>query len=194
MSGATDYDKLKTFLVLLFVFVFLLNAGKKSGWFEPKLIDGNGYKMDFPVGWIRNTEETKDIRMEGSLYETQIITYDSPQKDPKTGEPEARLQMYARKLESAMWIEDEWVDIVSSIRKARFIILDKGEIKLDGEISKWLVFHDQKRTALILEFYFVTDSNVFYKIRYVGTPKGFSKHRPDFEEAKSTFKLKMNLL
>ncbi len=194
MLSGTDYEKLKQIIIFSLLFLFIIVSGKKTGLFEPKYINGNGYKMDFPVGWVKNKEFSKRYRDEEDLYETEVFTYETPERNPKTGEPEATLEVYSKKLPSAAWLEDEWGDIIHSIRRARFKILDKGEIKIDGEIFKWAIFHDRKRTVLIIEFYHITEGNMFYKIRYYADPRAFPRHRPAFEAAKESFRLKLKLL
>ena len=64
---------------------------------------------------------------------------------------------------------------------------------LDEKLAKWLVYYDKKVPALVLEFYMVTDNNIFYKIQYSARPDKFNKQRAAFEELKDSFKYRFSL-
>ena len=80
--------------------------------------------------------------------------------------------------------------------EAKNRILNEGkflEILNKKDIGPKLVYYDKKADALFIEFYMVTESNLFCKIQYSAPPDIFNKLRPSFEELKDSFKFKFGL-
>jgi len=92
-----------------------------------------------------------------------------------------------------MWLEDEMPEIINYLRQAGMYIIDKGEIKIDNEISKWVFFHDKRAQILTIEFYMILENNMFIKLQYSSKDTEFNKYRPEFEELKNNMKVKMTL-
>ena len=113
--------------------------------------------------------------------------------DLKIEEPDSYISILTKKLTTPIWVEDEFPDILMSIQKAGYKIMDKGEIKIDDVISKWVVYHDKQTPTLVLEFYMVTDNSIFYKIQYSTHPDRFNKLRKSFEELRESFKFRFSL-
>ena len=160
-----------------------------SGLFTPKSYKGKGYFVKIPVGWKILKKKKGAIIPK----DVQVVTFVPEETDPKEDDPGTFITIFTKKLSTPVWIEDEFPDILNSIAKAGFKILDKGEIKMDGVFSKWVVYHDEKTPALALEFYMVTDNSVFYKIQYMAPPDTFNALRGSFEELKASFRFRFSL-
>ena len=113
--------------------------------------------------------------------------------DLKNETPSIFISIFTKKLTSAVWIEDEMPDILRSISQARNKIMDKGQAKFDTLDAHWVVYHDKKTPALVLEFYMVTDVNIFYKIQYSAPPEKFNTYRRSFEELQKSFKVRFSM-
>ena len=64
------------------------------------------------------------------------------------------------------------------------------QLKIAEKISSWIVYYDRKTPALVLEFYIVSDNNMFFKLQYSADPDKFQKNRLSFEELKDSFKFR----
>jgi len=182
-------SKLTKILFLFIVGVFIIKSANNAGFFEAKNYKGKGYYVDIPVGWKKVKKQKGAVYPEG----VAVVMFVPKGTDLKKGEPDAYISIFTKKLTSAVWIEDEFPNILASVRSSGYQIMDKGDIKIGGEISKWMVYRDEKTPALVLEFYIITDANVFYKIQYSAHPDKFNELRKSFEELKESFKFKFIL-
>ena len=71
--------------------------------------------------------------------------------------------------------------------------MDQGNIQIENTLTKWVVYHDKKIPALVLEFYFVSDGNTFYKLQFSALPELFNQERKSFEELKESFKFRLSI-
>lgn len=181
--------KLKRFLIIFAVGVLIIKSMTGAGFFEAKSHKGKGYYVKIPVGWKIVKKQKGAVYPEG----VEIATFVPKETDPAKEKIETYISIFTQKLTSPIWIEDEFPDILKSIRKSGHKIMDKGEVKLDGVISEWVVYHDKKIPALVLDFYMVTDNSVFFKIQYSVHPNKFNKLRGSFEELKESFKFRFSL-
>ena len=169
--------------------VAIIKSLSSSGYFEAKDHKGKGYYVKIPAGWIKakppkNVQYPKDV---------EVVMFVPQGTDTGKGQPAMFITIYTKKLSTPIWIEDEFPDILAAIQKEGMQIKDKGQIKIDNEISHWVVYFDKAVPALVLEFYIVTDNNMFHKIQYSAPPDKFNKYRKSFEELKDSFKFRFSL-
>jgi len=181
--------KLTKILVIFIIGVVIIKSATHAGFFEAKSHKGKGYFVKIPVGWKKMKKQKDDVYPQG----VEVATFIPREVNPKKDKIDAYISILTKKLKTPIWVEDEFPDILKSIGKSGYRVMDKGEIKLDGAISKWVVYHDKKTPALTLEFYMVTDNNVFFKIQYSTHPDKFNKLRKSFEELKDSFKFRFSL-
>ncbi|MCH7516529.1 MAG: hypothetical protein IIB08_05325 [Bacteroidetes bacterium] len=182
-------DHIVKYLIIFVIGVILIKTTSGSGIFVSKIHKGKGYSVQIPKGW-KKVKENKGI-----IYpkDVELVTFVPKSIDLKIQEPDVFISIFTKKLSTPIWIEDEFPDILQSLREAGFDVKDKGEIKLDNVISKWVVYHEKKIPALVLEFYMVTDASIFYKMQYSAHPDKFNVARADFEELKNSFKFRFSL-
>ena len=178
----------KALIVFVIAVVFIKNA-TTSGIFESTSHKGRGYYVKIPEGWTK-VKKRKDIVYPEGVDMTMFVP---KEVNLKYEDPDVYISIFSKKLSTPIWIEDEFPEILRSIEGAKHRIMDKGEIKIDEKISKWVVYHDKKTPALILEFYMVTDNSVFFKIQYSAPPEKFNQMRRFFEELKNSFKFRFSL-
>jgi hypothetical protein len=181
--------KIAQFLILFVIGVIAVKSAIHADFFAPKNYKGKGYAVKIPEGWKIMKEPKGVVYPQG----VGVVKFVPKGAAKQTERPDVYISIYTRKLKTPIWIEDEFPDILQSVKKAGFQVMDKGEIKLDGKIAKWLVYHDKRTPALVLEFYLDTDSNLFYKIQYFAHPDKFNKYRLAFEELKDSFKYRFSL-
>lgn len=181
--------KITRFLVIFVVAVFLIKNATSSGFFEAKDHKAKGFYVKVPQGWKKVKKQKGVIYPEG----VEVVMFVPKGIDVTREQPDVYISIFTKKLSTPIWIEDEFPNILRSIEKGGYKIMDKGEIKLDGRISAWVVYHDKKTPALVLEFYMVTDNSMFYEIQYSAHPDKFNKERRAFEELKRSFKFRFSL-
>ena len=181
--------KLTKALVIFVVGVFLIKNATGSGIFEAKSHKGKGFFVKVPEGWKKTKKQKGVVYPEG----VTVVMFVPKGINIKHEIPDVYISIFTKKLTSPIWIADEFPEILHSIKKSGYKVMDKGEIKLDDQISEWVVYHDKKTPALVLEFYMVTDNSVFYKIQYSAHPDKFNKQRKAFEELKASFKFRFSL-
>ncbi|MCK5081625.1 MAG: hypothetical protein KAR31_01840 [Candidatus Omnitrophica bacterium] len=189
MMGEPASKKLTKLLVLFVVGVLLFKNATSSGIFEAKDHKGKGFYVKIPEGWKKVKQQKDVVYPEG----VQVVMFIPKEINVEYEVPDVYISIFTKKLSSPIWIEDEFPEILSSIKKGGYKIMDKGEIKIDDRLSAWVVYHDKKTPALVLEFYMVTDNSMFYKIQYSAHPDKFNKQRPAFEELKVSFKFRFSL-
>jgi len=181
--------KISRALVIFIGLVIFVKYLSGTGLFEPKNHRGHGYSVSIPQGWKKVKKQKGVVYPKG----VEVVLFVPKGTDVKTEEPDTYISVFTKKLETPAWIEDEFPGILESIKREGNRVMDKGEIKLDDVISQWVVYYSQKHDALFLEFYIVTDANVFYKMQYSAPSEVFNKLRPSFEELKESFKFRFSL-
>ena len=190
------YDLMqKRFFWMIGILIFL-KLGSGLSIFQSPVYKERGYQVTIPEGWTHSKKLSEEFKTEGSVYETRVATFVlEKQKKLPEDELDAKLQIYSRKLESAMWMEDEMPEIISYLRKVGMRIIDKGELKIGGsdDIAQWVFFHNKATRQLVIEFYLITQGNMFYKLQYTSKDRLFNKYRPDFERFKDSFTIRYSL-
>ena len=188
-----NYELLrKRFFIFIFLLIFIKYASGLSI-FKSGKYQGEDFVVVVPVGWEQRKELGGKFKEQGSYEKTELVTFIHEGIDLEVQDPPAKISITSRKLPHAVWIDDEWGDIIRSIRMAGMRVMDQGEIKIGGVISKWVVFHNKKMKTLHLEFYMITEKNMFYKLEYVTEDDKFGKYRPDFEFLKNSWEFKFSL-
>lgn len=177
---------------VLFGFIIMVIIAKSlstSGMFEPKDHKGKGYAVKIPEGWKKVKKDKDVVYPEG----VEVAMFVPKEIDTRRELPDIYISIFTKKLNTPIWIEDEFPEILRGLHASGYKIMDKGKIDMDEVFSQWVVYHDQKASALVLEFYMVTDNNIFYKIQYAAPPDEFNKRRPSFEELRESFKFRFTL-
>lgn len=171
--GQTQYFKI-FLLVMLVIFVVRVIL--------PRMLDksvhrGRWYSVKVPEGWEKKKGENE-------------VIFICPDKDFYTEVPFAKFSIYGKQSRGALFLDDFFVDVLKSYARRDGVIFDKGEIKIDGQISKWVLFRSADPYLASLTFYSIDDWGRFTKIQYVAHPDKFQKYRPKFEEFKNSIKFK----
>jgi hypothetical protein len=182
-------ERISRFLFLFIIGVIIVKSFSGSVFFEPKNHKGRGFFVRIPEGWTQVKKKKGEVYPQG----TDFVRFVPRGIDPDVVKPEATISIYTKKLTTPIWIEDEFPDIVASLRGSGFDVRDKGEIKVDDKISYWVVYYDRTNNLLNLEFYIVSDNNNFFKMQYSAVPDKFQHYRRSFEELKNSFKFRFSL-
>ncbi len=176
-------------MIAFIIAILVIKNATSSGIFKAKDHRGKGYYVKIPRGWKKVKKQKGVVYPDG----VAVVMFVPNRINVAREVPDMYISIFTKRLTTPIWVEDEFPDILKSIHDSGYRIMDKGEIKLDGTISKWVVYHDKKMLALILEFYMVTDNNVFFKIQYSAHPDKFNKERIAFEELKDSFKFRFSM-
>jgi len=182
-------EKIAKFLTLFIAGIFIIKGLSGAGLLEAKSHKGKGYFVRIPEGWSKVKKRRGVIYPQG----VEIVQFIPKEIDLKAEEPGTTISIYSKKLAAPIWIEDEFPNIVRSLREEGFEIKDKGDIKIDEKIGAWIVYFDHKIPKLNLEFYMVSDTGMFYKIQYSADPDKFQKNRYAIEALKDSFEFKFSL-
>ncbi len=156
---------------------------------KPGYFSGEGVALVFPETWHKIDAVVEPPFNMKSKFSPFNVVYACPEEDPNTFLPAATIGVYRIKPDRQLWLADDFPDLVNMFAESGFEILDKGEILIDDQISKWVVYRDNERSRIKLEFFVVNDNNVLYRIQYSTSDDKFAQYRPDFEATKSTIKL-----
>ena len=181
-------ERIAKYLIMFVIGVFIIKGVSGSSFFESKIHKGRGYSVSIPEGWKKVKKKKGVVYPRG----VEIVLFVPKGTNTEEESPDIFISIYSKKLTTPIWIEDEFPDIVHSLREAGFEIKDKGEIKLDDKISSWVVYYDRVNSLLILEFYIVSDNNMFFKMQYSADPDKFQQNRNAFEELKDSFKFRFS--
>lgn len=181
-------EKLMNALITVVVGVLLVKFFLMGGLFKSKEYKGHGYSIIPPAGWQMLKESRGAESVFASTQKPKIVTFVTPERDILLDIPEAALSILNVKLDSAMWIEDEFPSIVAALVQAGYNVIDKGQIMIDDQVFHWVFYEDPTGPILNLEFYTVDDVSNLYRVQLTATPEGFGKHRQAFEAAKKTIK------
>ena len=187
---AEPSEKIARFLVLFVIGVFILKELGGSSIFEATEHKGKGFYVKIPKGWSRVKQEKDVVYPKG----VEFVQFVPAGIDLDNERLEAVVSVYSKKLVNPIWIEDEFPSIVQSLREAGYEVKDKGEIKVDERISSWVVYYDRESDVLNLEFYIVSESNIFYKLQYSASSEKFQENRRYFEEIKDSFKFRFSVI
>jgi len=186
---AEPSEKIARFLILFVVGVFILKELTGSGIFEATNHKGKGFFVKIPKGWSKVKEEKDVVYPKG----VEFVQFVPGGVDLEKARLEATISIYSKKLVTPIWIEDEFPDIVQSLSEAGYEVKDKGEIKVDERISSWVVYYDRESDVLNLEFYMVSENNIFFKLQYSASSEKFQQNRRYFEELKDSFKFRFSV-
>lgn len=187
--------------IMKIIFTILIVAYGLKMWFtrSSHIYKGQGYTIEFPVGWSDyekvnpQKKKKKKFAVEDKMT-AKTVTYVTEEVDFETGAYAASMSITSMKLSASAWIQDEWGGIVASIAEYGNRIIDKGEIKIDDELAKWIFYESRPEdNAVSFEFYLITEGNMFYKISYTALRTAFDKYRQEFETSKGTMKIKKGL-
>lgn len=181
--------KLTKVLIGFILVILVIKNATCTGLFEATSHKGKGYRVAIPEGWKRVKKQKDVVYPEG----VNVVMFIPKSVDLEDGPPDVYISIFTKKLTTPIWIEDEFPGILKSIFDAGNKIMDKGQIKIDQVISEWVVYHDKKEPALVLEFYMVTENSTFYKIQYSAHPDKFNVERRNFEVLKDSFVFKYSL-
>ena len=156
--------------------------------------NGGHYKMFFPRKWEEGSWMIPTVLPAESLYEPELFTAESPKRHKATGTPDASISLFSQKMEQVVWMEDLYPVILREYARSGYAIMQKGEIKIDGNIFKWMLSKNTLRNEVAMDFYHVSDASVFYKIQYASHLDTYNKYRRDFEESKATMQVKITFL
>ena len=146
--------------------------------FDKSVHKGDGYTISVPEGWEKNE------------IDADTVMFIAPERDYIKETPVAMISVYSKMSKGALWIEDLWPKVLSSLKQERIEILKKGEIKIDDIVSKWVLFKKEEEDLLVLTFYLVDEFNRMYRLQYATKMDKFKDYRQTFEDMKDTFKIK----
>jgi len=188
------YEKLRNFLFLVILIAIAAKYAIDSGIFVSDTHKGKGYSIKKPVGW----EQDKQYKEYFKDTEFELVSFITPEKIQRglelTNEPQARITIFSKQLESAFWIEDEFPNILSGLVRSGMKLIDKGEIKINDQLTNWVFYENKRNKTLNIEFYAISDRSIFYQIQYTADVRAFEKYRKVFEETKDTFKISERFL
>lgn len=138
---------------------------------------GPWYTVAVPQGWERKIEE-------------DTVSFIAPDENIMTGMPEAVFSIYTKKSSGALFLETLMEEVMTALSQMNGRLLDQGEIMIDGQVSKWVLFLNEEPQIMMLSFYIVDDFNRLTRIQFVTTPRDFKKHRQEFERFKESLRFK----
>ena len=191
INNMLDHRAFVKFVVVPCVVLFLGKQLVTSGLFESPTYRGEGFSIICPEGWEKMDKKEKynvstGIFLAEDDYDT--ITFIIPFENIPIGRSRTTISVFATQTRAPMWIEDIFPSVMQLIMTTPdFQYMDRGELKIDGQISKWVLYQDTVQEVVNMEFYMVDERNGVYKLRYQADLDNFTKHRPAFEKTKDTF-------
>ena len=184
-----DVDKLIKKICFAVLVLFAIKYFIGIGTFKTTTHKGIGYSIKYPLGWKKIKEESDLGVFVTATIDKNVATFIPSEIDSTAtaGKPGATVIVASAKLSDPSWIEDLWPDIMAAIIRSGVKVIDKGEIKIEKQIAKWVLFQERAAKIWHLEFYFTDEKNGFYKIMYIAEPRAFDPHRKTFEEGRSPF-------
>ena len=176
------YKTFYKFILCFFIAIFVIRFGM-SELAKSNKYNGFGFTLRIPDGW----EKISDIKKD---RDNRKVIFGTVEKNQLTGRPVAFISILSSQMEQVLWIEDEFPKVIRSLAKAQLKILKKGDIKIDKQIAKWVLYDDIKADLVNLEMYMITDSKLFVRLTFAGDPINFNKRRTEFEKLKESFKFK----
>lgn len=164
-------------LIFILVIVFVALRPIINYLTDKSIYRGSWYSVKVPKGW-------------NSKFEKNTIYFSTPDDNVLTGMPNAIFSIYAFKSTGALFLDTLFEEVMQSLMKTDGQILKKGEIMIDGQVAKWVLFQNETPPTTILTFFMVDDFNRLTKIQFITHPRDFAKYRPEFEKWRETFKFK----
>ena len=155
----------------------------------PNFFKGQSFTFQHPAGWVKEEREMYPPFDLKSRTKKFYIAFDCPEKDPQTGQAVASISFFVIKPTMQVWLEDQFAELIQMFASNGFEVLDRGEIKIDDQISNWIVYRDPQNHTLNLEFYVVNDNNILFRIQYSAREDKFAFYRQTFEVARNSIKL-----
>lgn len=188
-----DSAKIIKAMVTFLVVVLCLKVLASSALFKSSVHKGYGYSFVPPAGW----ERVKDPRGVSPVFEAadkpEVVMFAVPEKVPNTDTPVASMAVLTVKLAKPTWLEDDFPTLIDALVRAGYRLIDKGQLKIDNNIFRWVFYEDTGSSLVKFEFYMVNDINRLYKIQYTAAPNAFKQYRPAFEASKNTIKFSAQL-
>jgi len=154
-------------MIVLLIFSGLIFQGCE---FKPKRYRGHGYTIIQPKGWKMKKEKFSTFNLLVSEEIPSAIVFYSPEKDPIYGESVAKIELISQNFTKGVFIEDITPQLYGELRRQKKTILKKGEIKVDNEKSSWVLYRDNEKDLVTIEFYLISNAKIFYKLRIVSHP------------------------
>ncbi len=187
--AATPSQKIARILMIFIIGVFFIKHLNGTGFFEPTSYKGRGYTVKIPEGWKKIKKE-KGTRSSPGIH----VVYFVPKETVlEGGAPDIFISIQSKKLVEPIWIEDEFPGMITALKRSGMDVKDHGKIEFNKMLSGWVVYHNKRIPALILEFYVVNENNMFYTMRYSSKPNQFNQSRHAFEELKDSFKFRFGV-
>ncbi|MCD4780680.1 MAG: hypothetical protein K8S27_09065 [Candidatus Omnitrophica bacterium] len=181
-------------IALLFLIKFYIT----SDIFKTPLYRGEGFSISCPDGWDKMDKKEKyniptGVFLNENDYDT--VTCFLPSEQVKEGTRPTYLSAFATQTYAPYWIEDIFPQVMDVLIKTPgYVILDKGELKVDEQVSRWVLYDVKKEETVYLEFFMVDERNGFFKLRYQADYDKFKKFRPAFETFRDSFAFSKGLL
>jgi len=168
-------ESLRSKIIILAVIIFVVRL-ITSHIYDPSIHRGAWYKVKVPEGWKKEAREDE-------------VFFYSPQKD-YLGNSEAIFSIYGFKSRGALFMDLFFPDVLGNLAQQNGKILNQGEIKIDTQISKWVLFRSYDPDWIIWSFFIIDEFNRLTKIQFLTRPEHFKKYRTVFEAFKDSIKFK----
>ena len=166
-----DDFKTKLFWLVIILFAARLFANSIH---DPTIHRGRWYTVTIPEGWPKKVQDNE-------------VFFQSPARDIY-GYPEAIFSIYGVQSRGALFMDMFFEDVLIDLAKQKGRLLDKGQIKIDDQISNWTLFQMQDPEWIIWTFYVIDDFSRLTKIQFMVRPHHFAKYRPVFEAFKDSIR------
>ena len=122
-------DDFKTKILFLagIIFAARLVAGHI---YDPSIHRGPWYSVRVPEGWEKQVDGDE-------------VFFRSPSKD-YLGNPEAIFSIYGFQSRGALFLDLFFEEVMQNLATQNGKVLQQGEIKIDNQISKWVLFRTEK--------------------------------------------------
>jgi len=155
-------------LVLKFAIAYFMDQSvHKTKW----------YQVDVPEGWSK--------KVDGE--ETAFI---APDENILTGMPDAVFSVYGEKSTGSLFLGEVIMEVIQQYQKMDGKIINRGEIKIDDLVAKWILFRNEDPDLMVMTFFIVDDFNRLIRIQFTTGANDFNKFRPIFEKFKESLKFK----
>ena len=181
-------ERLLRNIILTFVVLIALKFSiGNSALFKSDKYTGMAYSIKIPQGWIMKRNEGDPGLFMTNYNSMGKILFETPEKRPDTDISVATITIIEAKLKTPAWLDDIFPEVLQSLSQMRAKIKQKGEIKMDGQIAKWVLYKARKSKDLNLEFYVADEKTGMFKMVYSSDPAGFMKYRKSFEAVRDSF-------
>ena len=174
-----------SYVALLLICVSLV----LSGCFREKTkYKGDGCVLKIPSSWklARKDDVTEKKFMDVSEYGSSLATFNSPEKDARTGLPKARISLFSQKFTQPLWVEDITADILDWVKRQGYTVIGSGKVSYQGSTGFSVNYRDKETGTVYLEFYFASDSRVYVVLLLETTEENFTFYLPDYENFRNS--------